>query len=122
LPKTVTHHKAVDAVRRTERHTSRAAGDEALTFTPGPDDVEQAGWQGIRRAHVIAAIQGLSAVQQQTITLAYLGGYTQSEIALLTGTALGTVKTRSLKALHQLRKNLDLMSVAGAEGWLSESP
>jgi DNA-directed RNA polymerase specialized sigma24 family protein len=39
--------------------------------------------------------------------LAYFGGYSQSEIAQLTGIPLGTVKTRTLAALRRLRGVLD---------------
>ena len=38
--------------------------------------------------------------------LAYFGGYTQQEIARLTDTPLGTVKTRTLAALRKLKTGL----------------
>jgi RNA polymerase sigma factor (sigma-70 family) len=114
---TITHHKAVDAVRKSERRTGRSTTDERLTHTPGADDVEEAGWQRLRRDHILAALASLTVVQRQTIMLAYFDGYSQSEIAELTGTALGTVKTRTLHALRRLRLNIDLAAVAIDEGW-----
>jgi RNA polymerase sigma factor (sigma-70 family) len=115
---TITHHKAVDAVRQNDRHTRRSATDDALASLPAEDDVEREGWQRTRRAHVESALTGLTEVQRQVITLAYFGGYTQTEIAALTNTALGTVKTRTLAALRQLRANLDLSTLVTDEGWL----
>jgi len=44
--------------------------------------------------------------QRQALTLAYFGGYSQSEIAQLTGIPLGTVKTRTLAAMRRLRVSL----------------
>ena len=46
----ITHHKAVDAVRQNDRHTRRAATDDALAWLPAQDDVEKEGWQLTRRA------------------------------------------------------------------------
>lgn len=50
-----------------------------------------------------AAVGDLPEHQRKTLLLAYFGGYSQSEIARLTGTPLGTVKTRTLAALRRLR-------------------
>ncbi|MBY8853025.1 RNA polymerase subunit sigma-24, partial [Saccharothrix sp. MB29] len=40
------------------------------------------------------------------IALAYLGGYTQIEVAALTGIPLGTVKSRTFAAIRRLRTTL----------------
>lgn len=119
---TITHHKAVDAVRHHDRHSRRAASEEILGWLPADDDVENEGWQRTRRGHVTAALSSLSEAQRQVITLAYFGGYTQVEIAAITDTALGTVKTRTLAALRLLRQNLDLSTLASDEGWLRPRP
>lgn len=56
-----------------------------------------------RRTLVIAAIEQLPPEQQQVIELAYFQGLTHTEIAVKTGVALGTIKTRIRLGLSKLR-------------------
>lgn len=100
----VTHHKAVDAVRRESRRRTRLAGEQALLETaasgPGPDD--QA-WAALRAERTRDGLRELPAEQREVLLLAYYGGYTQREIAEMTGLPLGTVKSRTLAAMRKLR-------------------
>ena len=41
-------------------------------------------------------------MQREALALAYFGGYTQREIAGITGTPLGTVKTRMMAGMRKL--------------------
>lgn len=52
---------------------------------------------------VVAALATLPEPQREALTLAYFGGYSQSEIAALVGAPLGTVKTRMRDGLSRLR-------------------
>ena len=72
----------------------------------------------VRRDQVRAALADLPEPQRKALMLAYFGGYSQSEIAQLTGTPLGTVKTRTLAALRRLRGVLDeaQLRAGGPEG------
>jgi RNA polymerase sigma factor (sigma-70 family) len=109
---TQVHHRAVDAVRRRQ-----AARRRELTPLPEPvedvDRVVEEDWLAVRRAQVRAALARLSAEHRQVIELAYYGGLTQAEIAGRTGLPLGTVKSRTLAAMHRLRRML--VSGEGAE-------
>src|SRR4051812_36256982 len=103
----VTHHKAVDAVRREGNRRKRLAGEQGLVEVaaagPGPDDET---WQRLRADRTRAALRLLPAEQREVLLLAYYGGYTQREIADLTGLPLGTVKSRTLAAMRRLRGHL----------------
>jgi len=103
----LTHHKAVDFVRREsaqQRRQNAQAAQQALD--PPPNDPAAAAWAGIRAESVRAALSELPEAQRHALALAYFGGYTQREIAQLTGTPLGTVKTRMFAAMRRLQLRL----------------
>ena len=104
----LTHHKSVDAVRRAQRHSGRRASEDALITEADPAPaVDEQALASVRRDQVRAALADLPEPQRRALMLAYFGGYSQSEIAALTGIPLGTVKTRTLAALRRLRAVLD---------------
>ena len=109
----MTHHKAVDAVRREEnlrkRRTTAEALEERESDAPQVDDQV---WSLLRRERVRTVLQTLPEAQREALTLAYFGGYTQREIAGITSTPLGTVKTRMLAGMRRMRGDLDGMSSA----------
>ena len=109
----MTHHKAVDAVRREENLRKRRTGPDALELQESDaPPVEDEVWSGLRGERVRQALQTLPDAQREALTLAYFGGYTQREIAGLTATPLGTVKTRMLAGMRRLKTSLDGLSRA----------
>jgi len=103
----VTHHKAVDVVRREGTRRRRTTSDQTLldraAAGPGPEDESWARWRAERTRD---ALRSLPAEQREVLLLAYYGGYTQREIADMTGLPLGTVKSRTLGAMRRMRDRL----------------
>ena len=103
---TLVHHKAVDAVRRESairRRTVPAADDgEEWSAPPGPG-ADQAALGAVVAGQVRDALDTLPPEQRQALALAYYGGYTQQEVAALTGVPLGTVKSRMFTGVKRLR-------------------
>jgi RNA polymerase sigma-70 factor, ECF subfamily len=106
---TLVHHKSVDAVRRESairRRTVPAAEDgDEWSAPPGPG-ADQAALGALAAGEVRDALGRLPADQRQALALAYYGGYTQREVAALTGVPLGTVKSRMFTGVQRLRSVL----------------
>lgn len=103
----ITHHRAVDAVRR-RRPTVEMPEPDAPA---APSQLVLPGiWpevsQRIDAGSVRSALAALPPAQREAITLAYFSGLTQQEIAQRTDAPLGTVKSRVRLGLLQLRRLL----------------
>lgn len=72
------------------------------------DDPQRAADRAERREEVRAALANLRDVEREVLRLAYYEELTQSEIALRLGWPIGTVKTRTRRALLRLRDALAL--------------
>lgn len=103
----MTHHRAVDVVRREENLRRWRTSDEGLELEADPKvRVEDEALTSERRAEVRAALQELPAAQREALLLAYFGGYTQREVAALVGVPLGTVKTRMAAGMRKMKAAL----------------
>jgi len=103
---TIAHRKAVDRVRSSQASADRdvRAGfrDLEVPFDGVAEQVELS----IEGSRVAAALSALPDAQREALTLAYYGGYSQSEIAALVGAPLGTIKTRMRDGLARLRAEM----------------
>jgi RNA polymerase sigma-70 factor (ECF subfamily) len=103
---TMAHRRAVDRVRSV---TSEVARDENYAVAETGRDVDHV-WEGVEQRldaeRVRKGMESLTPIQREALTLAYFGGYTQSQVAALLKLPLGTVKTRIRDGLIGLRDAL----------------
>lgn len=123
---TIARNRSIDRLRAAGRH-DRAASFSAFARPAGdmhPVDEWLAGTGDLvavgsaeplpdvavadkeTRASIDAAIAGLDPVERRVIVLAYDEGLTQTEIAASLGWPIGTVKTRTRRALRHLREQM----------------
>ena len=116
---TLTHHKAVDIVRREDRRRAepaRRGARAAAAADPGPS-VDERAWLGVARQQVRAALRRLPDPHREVLELAYFEGYTQSELAERLALPLGTVKSRTFAAMASLRGSLQEMGITMEDEW-----
>jgi RNA polymerase sigma-70 factor (ECF subfamily) len=91
------------------------AGD--LVGSAGPEVLpDEALTRKETRAAIDGAIASLAPSERSVILLAYDGGLTQAEIAVRLGWPLGTVKTRTRRALSRMREMLERADGGGSGG------
>ncbi|GAA0898671.1 RNA polymerase sigma factor [Pseudonocardia zijingensis] len=103
---TLVHHKSVDAVRRESavRRRTVAVIDEGQEWSiPPAPGADLGALQSMEAGQVRDALGRLPPEQREALTLAYFGGYSQREVAALTGVPLGTVKSRMFTGMRRLR-------------------
>lgn len=102
---TVAHRRAIDRVRSEQAARERATRD-ATNVLREHDDVVATVETNLDRARVLRALGQLSPLQREAVELAYFGGHTYREVAVLLGVAEGTVKTRIRDGMIRLRDEL----------------
>lgn len=103
----ITHHRAIDALRRgvvQDRHRASDEGIEERFEAVERTDAEVARREEAQE--VRGALVGLPQDQRRAIELAYYGGFTQSEIAEMLGVPIGTVKGRMRLGMDKMRGQL----------------
>lgn len=100
---TLAHRKAVDRVRSEQAATDRETRAAAAGTERPYDAVAEEVTGRIERERVRRCLDNLTEVQQQSVRLAFYGGYTYREVARLLSTPLSTVKTRMRDGLIRLR-------------------
>ena len=90
-------------IRRDDRYAAWSGFDSADTMTAALWVVEA--------GTLLAAVGRLSGRDREVIGYRYFAGLSEAETAAAVGTAVGTVKSRTARALERLRKDLR------ARGW-----
>lgn len=121
----IARNRAIDRLRaaRRRQEVSGSFGSDAASHDLGDgvpggrsiessrggpeDDPEAAATRAWSRSVVRSALSAMPEAERQILRLAYDGGLSQSEIARHLGQPLGTVKTRTRRALAELRAVLE---------------
>jgi RNA polymerase sigma-70 factor (ECF subfamily) len=105
----IARNAAFDALRSREA-ASRWEVPDLADDGPGPDRWAVSAEEAFR---VHAAVDGLPDLEREVIALAYFDGLSQTEVAARLGAPLGTVKTRTRRALPHLAARLAEERVPG---------
>lgn len=102
------HQHAVEALRNGSGH--RPASPAAARGGSRPSGAHRAEIADDEQGDVVdrvrLAVALLPCTQRQVLILAYFGGYTQREVAAVTGVPLATVRTRMLAGMRRLQEEL----------------
>jgi RNA polymerase sigma-70 factor (ECF subfamily) len=102
---TITHRRAVDAVRRNEsqkKYDGQANVDEVTREEPLDGLIQAEEHSAVRDC-----LDTLTELQLESVRLAYFNGYTYPEVATLLEKPLPTIKTRMRDGLIRLRDCLE---------------
>ncbi len=100
----VTHRRAVDEVRRSERRSRVEAAAPVAETQDGPETcVVDAAVREWCRARLAAGLARLPAEQRAAVELAYFDGLTYKQVARALGIPEGTAKSRLRLAMSRLR-------------------
>jgi RNA polymerase sigma-70 factor, ECF subfamily len=111
---TIVHRKAVDRVRSAEASTRRDTAYGQREQDVPHDVTAEAATASIEATRVRAALRDLTTKQREAVELAFLGGYTHTEVASMLDLPIGTAKTRIRDGLIRLRDALSVGEVAQA--------
>ena len=103
---TVAHRRAIDRVRSEQKARDRVER-EVSNVVLDHDDVTERVEADLDRARVRRALEHLTPLQREAVELAYVGGHTYREVAVLLGVAEGTVKSRIRDGMIRLRDELE---------------
>ena len=107
---TMAHRRAVDRIRSSQSTRDRDTRIGIRDFETEYDSVSESVEIKVEHEKVKQALERLTELQRQAVTLAYYGGYSHSEVAALLSVPIGTVKTRLRDGMIRLRDELGVAS------------
>ncbi|MEP7202434.1 MAG: ECF RNA polymerase sigma factor SigK [Ilumatobacteraceae bacterium] len=102
---TLAHRRAIDRVRSEQSGRDRTER-EAQKRPIQTNDVAEQVVANIDGTRVRKALERLTEMQRQAVELAYFGGHSYREVALLLNVAEGTIKTRIRDGMIRMRDEL----------------
>ncbi|HEY0520931.1 MAG TPA: ECF RNA polymerase sigma factor SigK [Ilumatobacteraceae bacterium] len=102
---TLAHRRAIDRVRSEQASRDRIER-EGQKRPIQTDDVDEQVVLNIEGTRVRKALERLTEIQRQAVELAYFGGHSYREVALILDVAEGTIKTRIRDGMIRLRDEL----------------
>ena len=102
---TLAHRRAIDRVRSEQASRDRTEREAHKRPIQSSDVAEQV-VANIDGTRVRKALEHLTEIQRQAVELAYFGGHSYREVALLLDVAEGTIKTRIRDGMIRLRDEL----------------
>ena len=103
---TMAHRRAVDRVRASQSSRDRDTKIGIRDFEREYDSVAETVEIRIESERVKRALDELTELQRQAVTLAYYGGFSHSEVAAMLHVPIGTVKTRLRDGMIRLRDEM----------------
>jgi RNA polymerase sigma-70 factor, ECF subfamily len=107
---TMAHRRAVDRVRASQSSRMRDTRIGIRDFPTEYDSVSESVEISVEHERVAKALSRLTELQREAVTLAYYGGFSNSEVAEQLHVPLGTVKTRLRDGMIRLRDELGVAS------------
>lgn len=104
----ITHHQAIDELRRRRVRPSAAEDEDAVAELPDQNVTPfDTAVQSIEHQQIVQALQCIPVEQRRPIELAYFEGMTQQEISTALHEPLGTIKTRMRLGMQKLKSLLE---------------
>jgi RNA polymerase sigma-70 factor (ECF subfamily) len=100
--RSITIHRCINYLKREARSVTIDSIEEPESSLNPYSDLEQTEL----REQVLTAIGRLSKTQRETVTLYYISGYSQQEVAHIQEVPVGTIKRRLYEARNRLKEDM----------------